>query len=150
MNLIDTTELMVPGDIFEMSFNDWHRIIYPPMWPMVILGGGKKISCKVLRMFLRSSREVRYVCVSTEDKWQNEFILGQFLEDAYQVSAHHPSLQVSASVIVEAAARIGVRSISAEKPTLYAKEDAEKLAKAIREIPLKERYGYLIPDLVEC
>lgn len=148
MILIDSRQLMAPGDVFEIFYSDWDRIISPPMGPYAVDKSQRKIPCKVLRMFLRSSYEVRYVCVSMEDKRQTEFVLGQFLENAYQVSVTHPTLKVSALVIVEAAAKAGVRSISPERPTLYTREDADNLAKAINDLPVKERYGCLVPDFV--
>lgn len=144
MILIDSTELMAPGETFELYFQDWHRILHPPMGPTAYSNGKAKVQCEVLKVFLRSSREVRYLCRKVGDR--NQFVLGQILEPAYQVTATHPSLTVSALVIEEAASRIGVRSISPEKPTLYTQEDATRLAQAIEDTPVKERHGYLIPD----
>lgn len=140
MILIDSKELMAPGDTFEMRWSDWDKIIRPPMGPTAYSRNNRKITCKVLRVFARSSHEVRYICVSQDDARQKEFVLGQILEDAYQVTATHPTLEVSKMVFVEAAARIGVRSISPEKPTLYTKDETERLAAAIQDVPLKERY----------
>jgi hypothetical protein len=148
MILIDGCELMAAGDEFEMLYGDWDRILRPPLGPYVHTKSGKKIRCKVLKVFARSPREVRYICVSLGDPRREEFVLGQILEPAYQISLNHPTLTPSVAIITEAAARAGVRSISPESPTLYTKDDAEKLAAAVQGLELTERCGYLIPAKV--
>lgn len=80
MILIDSTELMVPGDIFQMYWADWYRIIYPPLGISARIKDKRKIDCRVKKVFVRSSVEIRYVCVSTEDPHQTEFVLGQILD----------------------------------------------------------------------
>jgi hypothetical protein len=147
MNLINGHELMVTGDEFEMLHADWRRILYPPMGPGAVDKSGTKIRCQVLRVFVRSHREVRYTCVALDDPRRPEFVLGQILEPAYQVSVSHPTLTPSVAITVEAAARSGVRSITPEMPTLYTKADAEKLAAAVQGVELTERYGYLVPSV---
>ena len=147
MILIDNHELMTAGDEFRMLYGNWDRIIRPPMGPYANTESGKKIRCQVLRVFLRSSREVRYTCVALHDPRRSEFVLGQILEPAYQVSVSHPTLTPSAAIVIEAAAKSGVRSITPEMPTLYTREDAERLAAAVQEVELTERYGYLVPSI---
>lgn len=146
MILIDSCELMIAGSEFEMRYSDWDRILRPPMGPYAHTESGKKIRCRVLRVFVRSPREVRYICVSLGDPRHEEFVLGQILEPAYQVSLNHPTLTPSVAIITEAAAKVGVRSISPHLPTLYTKDDAERLAAAVQGLELTERYGYLIPS----
>jgi hypothetical protein len=147
MILIDSHELMTAGDEFRMLYGEWDRIIRPPMGPYAHTESGRKIRCQVLRVFVRSSREVRYTCVSLNDPRRAEFVLGQVLESAYQVSLKHPTLTPSAAIVIEAAAKSGVRSITPEMPTLYTREDAEKLAAAVQGVELTERYGYLVPSV---
>jgi hypothetical protein len=147
MILIDSHELMSAGDWFEMLYEDWHRMIYPPMGPTAISKSTRRIPCKVLKVFVRSSREMRYLCVSREGQRLVEFVLGQILEPAYQVSLKHPTLIPSVAITIEAAAKSGIRSITPEMPTLYTREDAEKLAAAIQEVDLTERQGYLVPSV---
>jgi hypothetical protein len=81
------------------------------------------------------------------DPRRSELVLGQILEPAYQVSLKHPTLTPSAAIVIEAAAKSGVRSITPEMPTLYTREDAEKLAAAIQDVELTERCGYLVPSV---
>lgn len=145
MILIDSCELMVAGDEFRMLYSEWDRIMRPPMGPSAYVESGRWIRCKVLRVFVRSPREARYICVSLGDPRHEEFVLGQILEPAYQVSLNHPTLTPSVAIITEAAAKVGVRSISPHLPTLYTKDDAEKLAAAVQDLELTERSGYLIP-----
>ena len=145
MILIDTCELMPAGFEFEMLCSDWDRIMRPPMGPTPVSKSSKKTRCRVLRVFVRSPREVRYICVSLGDPRREEFVLGQILEPAYQGSLSHPTLTPSVAIITEAAAKVGVRSISPHLPTLYTKADAERLAAAVQDLELAERYGYLIP-----
>jgi hypothetical protein len=147
MILIDNHELMTAGDWFEMLYEDWYRMMYPPMGPTAVSMSSKKVRCQVLRVFVRSSREVRYTCIALHDPRRSEFVLGQILEPAYQVSLKHPVLIPSAAIVIEAAAKSGVRSITPEMPTLYTREDAETLAAAIQGVELTERHGYLVPSV---
>lgn len=147
MLLIQNKELMVVGDRFQLNNVDWYRLTSPGCnEPLVVRPG--KVTCEVLRVYARSSYEVRYICRRCDtNQRSDEFVLGQFLIDAYEVTAKAEGLTVSAMVFCEAKARLGVRSISELMPICYTKEDAEAIAAEIRRMKLKERYGYLVPDL---
>lgn len=146
MQLIETKELMVAGDRFQLNYNEWYRLTQLSSHPMAATKA--TVECEVLRVYARSSYEVRYICRRCDtDQRSNAFVLGQFLIDAYEVTAKAEGLTVSAMVFHEAKARLGVRSISEFMPTCYTKEDAEAIAAEIRRMKLKERYGYLVPDL---
>lgn len=56
-------------------------------------------------------------------------------------------MDLPSTIIVEAAARVGVREIAPHLPNLYTKEDAERLAAAVQGIELTDRHGWLIPSV---
>lgn len=149
MQLIDSKELMIQGDRFEINHNDWYRLLMSPIQD-ILPRTSKKVECEVLRVYARSSYELRYLCKRTGELHgaeRNEFVLAQFLEQPYQVSAiaSDSELLVSALVITEAAARCGARPISEFLPSCYLKKDADRVASEIQKMQLKENYGYLIP-----
>jgi hypothetical protein len=139
-------EPLLPGEFFWIKDTDLERITQPlPMGPTPYSTSMKRILCKVLKVFIRSSVEMRYLCMAIEDPKQIHFIVGHILADAYTVSVTHPELKVSASVITEASARINARSISPELHNCFTHEEALRVEASVQSLPLEERYGYLIP-----
>jgi hypothetical protein len=136
---------MLPGDTFEITRWDLEAIACPDCVGMRgNVPDRRKVKCIVNKIYLRSSYEVIYVC-STLTGRKEEFAICQFLEDAYEVkvTTYNPQVQLSKTVLVEAAARAKVRPFSDYLPNVFTKEDAEKVALEIKNMQLKEKHGWL-------
>lgn len=153
MIAIESQELLLPGDTFQILRQDLERITITPL-----LGSGgarrpsKKIKCEIIKIFIRSSYEIRYVCKTLEAthlvRKNTEFVIAQILTDFCKVKIKptDKDLKVSAMVMLEAAAAVGARPFSDILPNFYLPEDAEKILKYLEASKFKERYGYLLLD----
>lgn len=81
---INSLDPLLPGDIIEIPFDDLYNTLYRDTAPHPHYRSSTPcVKCEVLRVYLASSWEIRYVCKSLNPKFSNEFVLSQILEDLF-------------------------------------------------------------------
>lgn len=139
---IDSKEIMVPGDVFSLYQSDLMHILSPMCQAIAI--NRTRVECKVLRIYVRKSWNIYYVC-SSVNALNREFVISQILTDFYQVTLKSKEFIPSAAILTQAQAELRIRPVGEFLKGCYLKDDAEKLANYIEQMPLKEQYGYLVP-----
>ena len=130
--------LLVPGDIFEINEDDYLFIVQSPMMDGHNVRSKKLIKCQVLRVYIKSSVEIYYVCCLINNP-KREFSLRWLTEELFGIEFKG----YSAMILMEAQRELGIKPIFSN---LYTKEDAEKIKAYIESIKdkLVENQGFLV------
>lgn len=134
----DLDSLLVPGDVFEINEDDFRFIVQSPMMDGHFVRSKKLLNCQVLRVYIKSSVEIYYVCCLVNSP-KREFSLRYLTEELFQIEFKG----YSATVLMEARRELQVNRVFGN---LYTKEDAERIKTYIESIKdkLVEKDGYLV------
>jgi len=133
-------DLLVPGDIFEINEDDYRFIVQSPMMDGHNVRSKKLLKCQVLRVYIKSSVEIYYVCCQVNNP-KREFSLRWLTEELFAIEFKG----YSAMVLMEAQRELQVNPVFGN---LYTKEDAERIKAYMESIKdkLVENQGFLVRD----